>query len=205
MPEQKKFDWKKFSLVLFIFLLILSVLAGSLYFYFQIYLKRNPYPSVSSQIDELRYKDNNFQKVDYENGNYSYYVPTDWILSDTSLNTYSDILNGSNTYLHTYPNNLGILTPELCKQYSEKIKTEFTDSTIYSSAELKSHDVSTKSNFQGCRLIFEETVNDTTYEIRQFYIFRKDRIYQLFIQIPKNLQTQQDIADLIEASITIND
>lgn len=190
----------KTSLIL---LFVLIVIGGTLFFYFQNFTNRNNFPSQSSNPDTENLEKNNFKKVEYDTGNYSYYVPGDWILIDENTNSYSNILNGSSAYFASYPNNLGYLTPELCESYSNEIKDQIRKSPVFSNAELKSQQVSSKSGFEACVMVFESTVNGKLYEIRQLFFFRKERIYQLFIQYQKELNTQKDLADLIERSVEI--
>lgn len=184
-------------------LFVLLIIGGGIFYYFRYHVNREVFPTSKSSIIEKEYEDKGFKKVLSDDQTYSYFVPNYWTETDTSLNFHSDILNGSGAYMSAYPNNLGILTNDLCRDFAKESFNQLKKQDLYINTEFVSSEVKKIGDYEGCYSLADYSRAGNDYSISQFYIFKKDRIYQIFIQTPK-LETSQEIASLILNSTRID-
>lgn len=194
-----------FIKIIFILFLVLITLIGGLFIYFQIYLQRDKFPKNAFTVSSEEYQKLNYKKIVSTNLESSFYVPDYWFESDSDLKIYSDTLNGGIAYIRSYPNSLGSLNNDLCKAYSEEAKNDFQKNELYSSAELKNAALKEINGINSCYLEYEVMIANKNFKVNQAYFFRKNNIYQFFIQYQKDLKTQEEIANLIEKSIEIKE
>lgn len=193
------------SVFLLVFLLLILILTlGGLYYYFAVFRKRDLFPDIDPNINVERLESMNFKKISYQ-GESSFYVPNKWVLLDKNTNSYGDVLSGSLAYLKAYPNSLGILSDQVCKELSVQISKKFKNEGLYTSSDLISSGIYKQKNYSGCLLEYDSLIAEKEYRVRQFYVFQKYNIYQLFIQTRKHMDSEQEISNVILDSISLAD
>ena len=190
-------------------LLIIVITSASLYYYLAIYRNRNLFDNPNSSLDTSFYEKNNFKKITMNNsassGLYSYYVPSEWVVIDNDLQVYGDVLTGSNAYMNSYPNSLGVLNSDLCTNFASELDVKFKKNSLYSKSEMTEKGIRKLGNYEVCALDYTVQFNSKPFNIKQVYLFQKNRIYQLFIQISDELSSNKDIMKLISESVEIKD
>jgi hypothetical protein len=188
-----------------ILLSVLLLLLGCVYLYFGVYQKRNQFPDIKSTVDRSILESAGYRNIEVEDNSYSFFVPVRWTLIDKEINVYGDLLTGSNAYMKRYPNSLGKLTSDVCNQVAKESVEVFRDKPLYTNFSLEQSFITKINDFEGCRVDFKTTIAANEFRISQFYAFRKENIYTLFVQYPEKLSLEKENADVILGSIIINE
>lgn len=204
-PVQQRSFNKKPIVVSVILIIILMILAGASYYYIKIYRNREIFPKVNPQIDDSNLESLGFQKISSEDRKYSYYIPNYWTKIDQNAATYGDILNGSNSMMASYPNSIGVLNKEVCDNFGDEAYSKLKDNILYSTSTLIDKKITSTKNYSGCFMELEANIGGKDFKLRQFFIFQKNRIYQIFIQTRKDLESENEITKTILDSIYIDD
>jgi len=193
---------KYICLVAIFSLIIILVLAG-IYYYFTTFRNRELYPNTSPNIDQDRLESLNFKEIRYQ-GTSAFYVPERWVLLDKNLNSYGDVLNGSLAYLRAYPNSFGILSDSVCRELTSQANERFKSERLYLSSNLINSKISKQKNYSGCLMEFDSIIAGKEFRIKQFYVFQKYNIYQVFIQTRKDLASENEVSNVVLDSISLS-
>lgn len=188
-----------------ILLLFAGLIGFGVYYYVKIYRNRETFPQVITSVDEKSLQESGYKKIESSEGKGTIFVPQYWSQIDSSLNVYGDVLNGSNAYVKSYPNSVGRIDANTCKTFAEKSFNELKTLPTYLNATLSESGLKTLKNVEGCHFVAVASVGQKIYEIQNFYVFSKDRIYQVFVQYPQELQSEKNSAEITLSSLQFKD
>ncbi len=192
----------------FFVLVIVAVIGFAVYYYLFVFRTRELFPNIPNEVNVERYKEAGFKKIEKtsnEGSQVYFFIPSEWVVIDNSLEVYGDVLSGSNAYLRPYPNSLGRLTPVLCDEFGVSVYDAFKRTYLYRDTQLIDKSIQKVGNYDACVLNYEVEINSRKYFIRQVFVFHKYRVYQLFIQLYENLPSRNEIMHLITDSVFIKD
>lgn len=201
--DNKKQKIIRYSLISLALILVVGLLGFGVYYYVRVYRNRETFPQVTNSVNEQSLIDSGFKKIESTDKKGSLFVPTYWSSIDSSLNVYGDVLNGSNAYIYSYPNSVGQIDSTTCKAFAEKSFSELKNVSTFVNASLGESGLKKIKNIEGCHLKASAVVGQKTYEIQNFYVFTKNRIYQTYIQYPEELQSEKDSAEITLGSIQV--
>ncbi len=183
---------------------VAALIGFSVYYYVKVFRNRETFPRVVNEVNEQSLIDSGYKKVNSNDEKGSIFVPNYWSQIDPALNVFGDVLNGSNAYINSYPNSVCQIDVATCRTFAEKSFNELKSVSTYSGATLmEAGTLKTINNKTGCFFKAESSVGQNTYEIQNFYVFTKNRIYQTYIQYPKELQSEKDSAEITLRSIQV--
>lgn len=202
--SKKSFFIKIISTIIILLLILIGISSG-IYYYFNTFRNREKFPAVNAKVDDQKFLDLNFKKIISDDQKYSYFIPNYWAQLDNNINVYGDILNGSNASMYAYPNSIGNLTSDICKTFSDQAFSKMKENILYSSSNLIESKIENTKNYSGCLMNLEVTITGKNLKVKEFYIFLKNRIYQIHIQTRKEISSEDSISNAILDSVLIND
>lgn len=179
-------------------LLIISAFILSFFVYKNISEVFNRYKKVkisSVNAQELEYS--GFKKIELEN--LEFYVPFSWSkLNDE--NVYSDVIFGSELRINSTERTLGNVSAKGCNSLH--------DAKISQSTDLQLKKIQNKvvklTDYKGC-LMESEFKKDKEYTVKDFIIFRKEKIYTFTSAFQKKLTLESENSDKVFRSIYIKE
>jgi hypothetical protein len=184
-------------------LFILIVLSGAIYYYFAVYRLRDQFGVKPSNVDEKQLEDSGYKKISLDSGKASFFVPNEWSQIDADLKVFGDVLTGANGYIAEYPNTLGTLNDDVCKNFVKEVFDNFQAESTYKVSELKETKVEKRKNYSGCLANIDSSIGGRKFKIKQFYILSEENIIQVFMQIPEDMNGREKMEETILDSVNV--